>query len=153
MFKYTAARFLKGTIQHELNMYCTGSTWITPDKVIRVVSFKRIFNFRTGPIRLESLIKEIIPKKLTGLLRVTFDACCGVIAFDEGVVVDGYEIFNDELLVKDQNGRHIVERHKAEPGKIALYEVQEDVLHSFLTRLQERPPTYQALLQSVAQQN
>jgi hypothetical protein len=118
--------------------------------VIRVVSFK-ILNIRTGPTRLESLIKEFIPEKLTGLLRVTFDACCGVIAFDEGVVVDGYEIFNDELLVKDRNGRSIAERHRGEPGKIALYEVQPDVLHSFLRRLQERPPMYHALFQSVAQ--
>jgi len=106
---------------------------------------------RKGPTKIEFLIREIIPKKLTGLLRVTFDACCGVIALDEGVVIDGYEIYNDELLVKDQNGRHIVERHRAEPGKIALYEVQRDVLHTFLRRLQERPPTYQPLLQSVVQ--
>ena len=111
----------------------------------------KILNFRNSPTRLESLIKEFIPKKLTGLLRVTFDACCGVIAFDEGVVVDGYEIFNNELLVKDQDGHNITERHRGEPGKIALYEVQSDVLHSFLKELQERPPAYPALIQSVAQ--
>lgn len=99
-----------------------------------------MYGLRTDPTRLEYLIKELIPKKLTGLLKVTFDACDGVILLDNGVVIDGYEIFNDELLVKDRNGRHIVERHKAEPGMVALYEVQPDALHVFLKMLQEDPP-------------
>ena len=102
---------------------------------------------RTDPKRLEYFIKELIPRKLTGLLKVTFDACDGVILLDNGVVIDGYEIFNDELLVKDRNGRHIVERHKAEPGTVALYEVQPDALQAFMKMLQEDPPeNFQTLL-------
>lgn len=91
-------------------------------------------------MRVESLMRELIPRKLTGLLRVTFDSCDGIIAFDEGEVVDGYEIFNKELLVKDRNGRHIVERQKAEPGKITIYSVQKDVVHTFLRTVHERSP-------------
>lgn len=89
--------------------------------------------------RLESLIRELIPKKLTGLLKVTFDACDGVIVLDEGAIIDGYEIFN-ELLVKDRNGRHIVERYELEPGKIDIYEMQPERLQIFLKKLQEEPP-------------
>lgn len=106
-----------------------------------------MYSLRTDPTRLEYFIKELIPKKLTGLLKVTFDACDGVILLDKGIVIDGYEIFNDELLVKDRNGRHIVERHKAEPGKVALYEVQPEILQAFLKMLQEDPPEkFQTLL-------
>ncbi|KYK37745.1 MAG: hypothetical protein HXS46_03180 [Theionarchaea archaeon] len=89
--------------------------------------------------RLESLIRELIPKKLTGLLKVTFDACDGVIVLDEGTIIDGYEIFN-ELLVKDRNGRHIAERYESEPGRIDIYEMQPERLQMFLKKLQEEPP-------------
>lgn len=105
-----------------------------------LLNTKKIFNLKTGSLRLESLIKELIPRKLTGLLKVTSDAYDGIIAFDEGVVVDGYEIFNDELLVKDRNGRHIVERQKAEQANIAIYKVQREVVQTFLGTVQERPP-------------
>lgn len=101
---------------------------------------RKIYSLRSGSPRLESLIKELIPRRLTGLLKVTFDACDGIIAFDKGVVIDGYELFNEELLVKDQNGRHIVERQKAEPGKIIIFEVHPEVLQTFLRTLQEIPP-------------
>lgn len=89
--------------------------------------------------RLESLIRELIPKKLTGLLKVTFDACDGIIVLDEGTIIDGYEIFN-ELLVKDRNGRHIAERYELEPGEIDIYEMQPEQLRMCLKRLQEEPP-------------
>lgn len=101
---------------------------------------RSIYSLRTGSPRLESLIRELVPRRLTGLLKVTFDEYDGIIAFDEGVVIDGYEIFNEELLVKDRNGRHIVERQKAEPGKITIFAVQREVLQSFLRTLQEIPP-------------
>ncbi|MGD2249124.1 MAG: hypothetical protein PVF58_12025 [Candidatus Methanofastidiosia archaeon] len=109
-------------------------------------------NLRRTSIRLESLLKDLIPQKLTGLLTVTFEECNGIVALDEGEVIDGYEIFNDELLVKDRNARHIVERQKAEHGRIAIYEVNKDVLQSFLDMLQKNSiQNFQSMVQCVIQ--
>ena len=108
-----------------------------------------IFSFRTDP-QLESLIKELSPRKLTGLLKFTFDAYDGIIILDEGTIIDGYEIFNDDLLVKDNDGRHIVERYECEDGHLDLCEVQRETLHSFVQTLQERPPqSFRTLINSL----
>lgn len=85
---------------------------------------------------LESLMRELIPRRMTGLLKITFDACDGFIILDEGEIVEGYEIFN-KLLVRDRNGRHIIERYKAEPGKIDVYEVRPEALKHFLRTLED----------------
>lgn len=88
---------------------------------------------------LESLTKELRKRKLTGLLKLTFDACEGVIFFDEGGVIDGYEIFRDEMPVKDRGGRSIVERSKIESGTIDVYELPRDILQIYVMTLRERP--------------
>lgn len=109
-------------------------------------------NLRKTSIKLESLLKDLIPPNITGLLTVTFDECNGIVALDEGEVIDGYEIFNDELLVKDRNAHHIVERQKAEHGRIAIYEIKKDVLHSFLDMLQKNSiQSFQSMVQCVIQ--
>ena len=88
---------------------------------------------------LESLTKELKKKKLTGILKLTFDACEGVIVFDEGRVVDGYEIYGDGMPVKDRNGRNIRERSKVESGMIDVYELLREILQIFIMTLREKP--------------
>ena len=88
---------------------------------------------------LESLSKELKKKRLTGLLMLTFDACDGIIVFDEGRLVDGYEIYGDEMPVKDRRGKNIRERSRIEPGKINVYELPREILQIFLMTLRERP--------------
>ncbi len=99
----------------------------------------QMYSTGIGKTGLESLIRDLEPRKITGLLKVTFDACDGIIILDRGVVIDSYEIFN-ELLVKDRNGYHIRERYVIESGKIDIFEVQPEVLHTFMKMLQENPP-------------
>lgn len=89
---------------------------------------------------LEPFVEELKSRTLTGILRVTLDACDGFIAFEDGVIVDAYEIFKDELLVKDLQGHHILERFKAEPGKTQVYEIRPDVLQAFVKTLQRGLP-------------
>jgi hypothetical protein len=88
---------------------------------------------------LESLIKELKKKKLTGLLKLTFDACEGIIFFDEGMIIDGYEVFRDEMPVKDRGGHSTLERSTVEPGKIDVYELPKEILQIFVMTLRERP--------------
>lgn len=88
---------------------------------------------------LESLTKELKKRKLTGLLKLTFDACEGIIFFDDGKIMDGYEIFRDEMPVKDRKGRSTIERSKIEPGKINVYELPREILQIFVMTLRERP--------------
>ena len=88
---------------------------------------------------LESLTRELKKRKLTGLLKLTFDACEGIIFFDEGGIIDGYEVFRDEMPVKDRGGRSIVERSKIESGKIDVYELPREILQIFVMTLRERP--------------
>ena len=114
-----------------------------------MINARNLFTLKSRSTRLESLIKEIRPKKLTGLLKVTFDACDGIIVLDEGSVIDGYEIFNDELLVKDQDGYHIKERYKFEPVSIDVCEVKRETLQIFIKTLQENPQRFKTLLSSV----
>ena len=38
---------------------------------------------------LKSLTKELKEKNLTGLLKISFDACEGIIFFDDGLIIDG----------------------------------------------------------------
>lgn len=89
---------------------------------------------------LKSLIKDLEPSRITGVLTVTFDACSGFIALKEGSIVDGYEIYRDELLVKDREGRHIVERYSEEPGRIDIYLVDSCTLQTFLSTLEDDLP-------------
>ncbi|MBU7018083.1 MAG: hypothetical protein HXS44_11290 [Theionarchaea archaeon] len=114
-----------------------------------MINARSLFTLRSRSTRLESLIKEIRPKKLTGLLKVTFDACDGIIVLDEGSVIDGYEIFNNELLVKDQDGYHIKERYKFEPVNIDVCEVKRETLQTFIKTLQESPQRFKTLFSSV----
>lgn len=115
-----------------------------------MLTTQSLFSFKSGSTQLESLIKELSPRKVTGFLKITFDACDGIIILDEGTVVDGYEIFNDELLVKDRNGRHIVERFRAEPQHIDICEVQRETLHTFVQTIQGRPPqSFRTLINSL----
>lgn len=88
---------------------------------------------------LESLAKELKRRKLTGLLKLTFDACEGIIFFDDGGIIDGYEVFRDELPVKDRSGRSTIERSKIEPGTIDVYELPREILQIFVMTLRERP--------------
>ncbi len=88
---------------------------------------------------LESLTKELKRRKLTGLLKLTFDACEGIIFFDDGGIIDGYEVFRDELPVKDRRGRSTIERSKIEPGTIDVYELPREILQIFVMTLRERP--------------
>lgn len=88
---------------------------------------------------LESLTKELKRRKLTGLLKITFEACEGIVFFDDGGIIDGYEIFRDELPVKDREGRSTIERSKIEPGKIDVYELPKEILQIFVMTLRERP--------------
>ncbi|KYK31811.1 MAG: hypothetical protein HXS48_19475 [Theionarchaea archaeon] len=88
---------------------------------------------------LESLTKELKRRKLTGLLKLTFDACEGIIFFDDGGIIDGYEVFRDELPVKDRKGRSTIERSKIEPGTIDVYELPREILQIFVMTLRERP--------------
>ncbi len=81
---------------------------------------------------LESIIGRLKQKKLTGLLKVTSDACDGLIIFVRGIICDAYEIFNNELLVKDRGGRTIVQRYKVEPGKVKICTAQPAVLKILL---------------------
>jgi hypothetical protein len=88
-------------------------------------------------IDVRSLTEKLKFKKLTGLLKVTHDACNGIIIFDGGAIIDGYEIFNNELLVRDQDGSNMFERCKTKPGKIDVYDVRRDILQVFLRGLQD----------------
>lgn len=88
---------------------------------------------------LESLTKELKKRKLTGLLKLTFDACEGIIFFDDGTIIDGYEIFRDELPVKDRGGRSTIERSRIESGTIDVYELPREILQIFVMTLRERP--------------
>jgi hypothetical protein len=88
---------------------------------------------------LESLIEELGKRKLTGLLKLTFDACEGIIFFDKGVTMDGYEIFRDEMPVKDRRGRSTIERSRIERGKIDVYELPKEILQIFVMTLREKP--------------
>lgn len=88
-------------------------------------------------IDLKSITEKLKFRKLTGLLKVTYDACSGVIIFDKGTIVDGYEIFNDELLVRDEDGSYLLERCKTKPGKIDVYDMQRGTLQTLLKALQE----------------
>lgn len=85
----------------------------------------------------KSLTEKLKFRKLTGLLKVTHDVCNGVIIFDEGTIIDGYEIFNAELLVRDEDGSYMLERCRVKPGKIDVYNMQRGTLHMFLKTLQE----------------
>lgn len=87
----------------------------------------------------ESLIRELKKSKLTGVLKVTFDACEGVTIFDEGRVIDGYEVYGEEMPVKDRKGRNSIERSKIEPGIIDVYELPREILQIFTMTLRERP--------------
>jgi hypothetical protein len=89
---------------------------------------------------LESLIRDLEPSRITGVLTVTFDACSGFIALEEGNIVDGYEIYRDELLVKDRQGRHIVERYSEEPSRIDIHLVDSCTLQTFLSTLEDDLP-------------
>jgi hypothetical protein len=88
---------------------------------------------------LESLIRELKKRKLTGVLKLTFDACEGVSIFDEGRIIDGYEIYGEEMPVKDRKGHNIMERSKIEPGRIDVYELPREILQIFIMTLRERP--------------
>jgi hypothetical protein len=88
-------------------------------------------------IDLKSITEKLKFRKLTGLLKVTHDVCNGVIIFDEGTIIDGYEIFNDELLVRDEDGSYMLERCRTKPGKIDVYNVQRETLHILLKTLRE----------------
>ncbi len=85
----------------------------------------------------KSITEKLKFKKLTGLLKVTHDVCNGVIIFEDGTIIDGYEIFNAELLVRDEDGSYMLERCRATPGKIDVYNMQRGTLHIFLKTLQE----------------
>jgi hypothetical protein len=99
---------------------------------------------------LKSLIKDLEPSRITGVLTVTFDACSGFIALEEGSIVDGYEIYRDELLVKDREGRHIVERYGEEPGRIDIYLVDSYALETFLSTLEgDLPRDFKRWFQSL----
>lgn len=98
----------------------------------------RIYSYSAANyIDLRSITEKLKFRKLTGLLKVTHDACNGVIIFDEGMVIDGYEIFNGELLVRDEDGSCLLERCKAKPGRIDVYSVPKGTLHVLLKTLQE----------------
>ncbi len=88
---------------------------------------------------LESLINELKKKKLTGLLKLTFDACEGIIFFDKGSITDGFEIFRGEMPVRDRRGRNIIERSRIEQGKIDVYELPKEILQIFVMTLREKP--------------
>jgi hypothetical protein len=88
---------------------------------------------------LKSLTKELKEKKLTGLLKISFEACEGIIFFDEGSIIDGYEIFKDEMPVKDRNGRNTAERSRVENGTIDVYELPQRILQIFIMTLRETP--------------
>lgn len=88
---------------------------------------------------LGSLTRELKKRKLTGLLKLTFDACEGIVFFDDGAVFDGYELFRDEMPVKDRDGRSTMERSKIERGKIDVYELPKEILQIFVMTLRERP--------------
>ena len=88
-------------------------------------------------IDLKSITEKLKFRKLTGLLKMTHDVCNGVIIFDEGTIIDGYEIFNDELLVRDEDGSYMLERYRTKPGKIDVYNVQRETLHILLETLRE----------------
>ncbi len=88
---------------------------------------------------LESLLNELKKKKLVGLVRLTFDACEGLVFFDGGRIIDGYEIFRDEMPVKDRNGSNSIARSKIEQGKIDVYELLPEILQIFVMTLRERP--------------
>ena len=113
--------------------------WKNYEVIIILTTKNTIKDNNKYPEGLESIIKEVSPF-MTGLLKVTFDACDGFIAIDRGVIIDGYELYNDELLVKDRHGRHIIERYETDPGRVAVYEVQPEVVHTFLRTLQEDLP-------------
>ncbi|MBU7014662.1 MAG: hypothetical protein HXS52_05990 [Theionarchaea archaeon] len=103
-----------------------------------------------GSEELESLIRDMEPRRVTGVLRVTFDACSGFIALENGSIVDGYEIYRDGLLVRDRQARHIVERFRGEPGRIDVYPVNSHVLQTFLSTLEDDlPQNFRSWFQSL----
>ncbi|MBU6996594.1 MAG: hypothetical protein HXS41_06360 [Theionarchaea archaeon] len=105
-----------------------------------MVFLARMLRLDPGSKELESLIRDLEPAKITGVLKVTFDACSGFIALEEGSVVEGYEIYRDELLVRDRQARNIVERYREEQGKIDIYLVNSHVLQTFLSTLEDDLP-------------
>lgn len=98
---------------------------------------KAFGDFGPGSKDLRFIIDKLRLRRLTGLLRVILDSCEGVIAVSQGDVVDGFEIFNNELLVRDQSGHNIANRYGMEPGRIEFYEVQQEALQILLGALQE----------------
>jgi hypothetical protein len=101
---------------------------------------KRIYSsLETRFTDFDSLTQELKERELTGLVRLTFDACEGIIIFDKGRITDGYEIYGDEMPVKDRRGRNTRERSRIEPGKIDVYELPREILQIFIMTLRERP--------------
>lgn len=88
---------------------------------------------------LESLIKDLKKKKLVGLLKLTFDACEGIVIFDRGRIIGAYEIYGDGMPVKDREGHNTIERSKVESGTIDVYELPREVLQIFIMTLREKP--------------
>lgn len=103
----------------------------------RLIAGRVYSNSVANYIDVKSITERLKFRKLTGLLKLTHDACNGVIIFDKGTIIDGYEIFNDELLVRDEDGSYLLERCKAKPGKIDVYDVQRETLQLFLKTLRK----------------
>lgn len=103
----------------------------------RLIAGRVYSNSVANYIDVKSITERLKFRKLTGLLKVTHDVCNGVIIFDRGTIIDGYEIFNDELLVRDEDGSYMLERCKVKPGKIDVYNVQRETLEIFLKTLQD----------------
>jgi hypothetical protein len=96
-------------------------------------------NLETRFTDLESLIKDLRKKKLVGLLKLTFDACEGILIFDKGRMIGAYEIYGDGMPVKDREGHSTIERSQVESGTIDVYELPREVLQIFIMTLREKP--------------
>jgi hypothetical protein len=101
---------------------------------------KRIYSNSHGDsVELRVLVTDLKRLRLTGLLKTTCEACIGVIIFEKGKIIDSCEIFGNEVLVRDREGTTIIERYKAERGRIDVYDVHRETLRVLLKTIENMP--------------
>lgn len=87
---------------------------------------------------IETIMAEQRVEKFTGVLKITLDACVGLVFLDDGEIVDRFELFGDKLLVKDADGSDLLQRCNNENCSVDICNMQKDILYIFLKVLQEK---------------